>query len=115
MTRWWARLRPILVLERASIGTALALASVGAAIDLLRPWTLKLLVDHALARAPLPRWADWLAALPGAASPGGLVVWLCASTVGFFAARQAVTVAQAYVEEGLAGRLTMSLGTRTFD
>src|SRR6266540_5975551 len=55
------------------------------ACDVLRPWPMKVLVDHVLDDRPMP---DELAAvvgwLPGAATPEGLAAWCVAATVVLF-------------------------------
>ncbi len=59
-----------------------ALALLGVAAELARPWPVKVVVDHVLAGRPLPGWlASLIAALPGAGSPEGLLAWSVALAV----------------------------------
>ena len=115
MTRWWSRFAPLIHAERRGIAVTLALVVGGVLIELVKPWPLKLLVDHVLVSAPLPGWARWMSALPGGRSPHGLVAWLSASTVLIFLARQALYAGQRCVEQGVGGRTAAALGTSVFD
>ncbi len=90
----------------------LALAEVAA--NVARPWPLKLLVDNVLARRPLPDAATWLAALPGAASPMGLVFWLALLTIVVFVVGQVATGVKAYVQAGVGSRMTYDLAADLF-
>jgi ATP-binding cassette subfamily B protein/subfamily B ATP-binding cassette protein MsbA len=62
---------------------AALLAKVG--LDALKPWPMKLLVDHVLQGVPMaPAVATFLAWLPGSESPEGLLGWCVAGTVILF-------------------------------
>ena len=64
------------------------------AVGLLAPWPMKLLVDNVLDDKPLP---GVLEALPGAASPETLLLWIVAGVLALFAAAAAVDVAVTYL------------------
>jgi ATP-binding cassette subfamily B protein/subfamily B ATP-binding cassette protein MsbA len=91
----------------------LSLAAVG--LDLLKPWPLKLVIDSALSHAPLPPGAAWVAALPGARTPAGLLAWLSAGTLILFLIAWSLRVAQSYLQAGAGERMTWALATRVFD
>jgi ATP-binding cassette subfamily B protein/subfamily B ATP-binding cassette protein MsbA len=88
---------------------------IGVFLDLLKPWPLKLIVDHVLVQAPLPAWAAGLAALPGAGAPTSQLVWLAAATVGLFVAAQLLAAMQNYVQAGASTRMTYHLAGALYD
>src|SRR5687767_4018033 len=54
-------------------------------LDLLKPWPMKVLVDHGLDAHPLtPGLATIVAVLPGAATQQGLIAWSIGATVLLF-------------------------------
>ncbi len=99
---------------RALVGViATMLGKVG--VDLLKPWPLKLLVDHALGAQPLTPWlAAMVAALPGDGSREALVLWSAAATVALFLAGWALSVAVAYTNIGFGQRMVYDLATDVF-
>ena len=71
--------------RKGSLALALAamLAKIG--MDVLRPWPLKVLVDHALQQRLMPpALAQLVHALPGAGTRQGLITWCIAATVVVF-------------------------------
>ena len=76
MTPWYRRLLPYAKPELPALAGIAMLSLASVAVDLLRPWPLKLIIDHVLAGRPLPPGVADLALLPGAASPAGLLAWL---------------------------------------
>ena len=57
----------------------------GVAVDLLRPWPMKLLIDHVLGGEPLPPgFAALVAALPGGQSANALLAWASVATIVIF-------------------------------
>lgn len=64
---------------------AVVLATMGAtvALEAIRPWPMKVLIDHVLGREPVP---DWLRRLTGTGDGAGLLVWVCVGTVLVFLA-----------------------------
>jgi ATP-binding cassette, subfamily B, bacterial len=94
----------------------LALALLRVALDLLKPWPLKVLVDHALGAERAPAWlAGALSRLPGRAQePGQLVGWCVAATVLVFLAGWAVTAAAAAANLSFGQRLAYDVGADLF-
>jgi ATP-binding cassette, subfamily B, bacterial len=114
MTPWWRRLgrygRPYL----RAIGAVTVLTAVTVGLDVLKPWPLKLLVDHVVADEPLPAAVSWIERLPGAGTPTGLVAWLSIGTVTLFAVAAAALVVQRYVLSGVGTRMTARLAEDLF-
>ncbi|MFO1434435.1 MAG: ABC transporter ATP-binding protein [Candidatus Competibacteraceae bacterium] len=93
----------------------LLLMLAGTAIDVLKPWPMKLIVDQVLSGQPLPRQAAWLSLLPGSARPENLLGWMAFATVLLFTAGQFLAALQAYVQTGVGTRLSYRLGGVLFD
>jgi len=92
---------------------AIMLARVG--LDLLKPWPLKVLVDHGLGSEPLtPVLARLAAALPASGTREGLIAWSIAATVVLFLLAWAIGVASAYANIGFGQRMVYDLATDLF-
>lgn len=115
MTGNWMRFMPLLRAQRARTGALAALAIVGVSVEVLLPWPLKLVIDHVLGGAPLPQGAQWLAALPGASSPAGVLAWLAASVLLIFLCVQTVQLVRGVLHGDLAARLKLALGAEVFE
>ncbi len=115
MTRWWIPLWPLVRPMRGGLAAIVAVMAASTVLELLRPWPIKLLIDGALTGLPLPDAVAWLPSLPGAGTPGGLVVWLAAATVLLFVAQQATRVAESVMKTGLGASATAALGAKVFD
>ena len=85
------------------------------ALDVLKPWPMKLMVDSVLAGKPLPAAANWISKLPAAETPLGQLTWLAMGTVIVFGGFWLLQVLQTYVQTGLGSRMTYSLGARLFE
>jgi ATP-binding cassette subfamily B protein/subfamily B ATP-binding cassette protein MsbA len=84
-------------------------------LDVIKPWPMKVLVDHALGDQPFPAWlASVTATLPGAATREGLVAWSVAATVVLFLLGWAVGVARSYADIGLGQRMVYDLAADLF-
>ncbi|PYT10445.1 MAG: ABC transporter ATP-binding protein [Acidobacteria bacterium] len=60
-------------------------AMTGATVlEVLKPWPMKILVDHVLKSQQLPETLQWLQLLPGAATRDGLLLWSLAGNVLLF-------------------------------
>jgi ATP-binding cassette, subfamily B, bacterial len=93
----------------------LATMIVKVGLDVLKPWPMKVLVDHALGDQPLPlSLAGAAAALPGAATREGLVAWSVAATVVLFLLGWALGVARSYADIGFGQRMVYDLATDLF-
>src|SRR6266540_1011271 len=53
-------------------------------LDVLKPWPMKLLIDHVLRDEPVEPAFGWLALLPRAESREGLLAWCVGTTVLLF-------------------------------
>jgi ATP-binding cassette subfamily B protein/subfamily B ATP-binding cassette protein MsbA len=92
---------------------AVLLLKVG--LDLLKPWPMKILVDHVLYARPIPEsLASSLAWLPGGLSRENLLAWTAISTVLLFLLGWALSVATSYVDIGFGRRLTYDLARDVF-
>jgi ATP-binding cassette subfamily B protein/subfamily B ATP-binding cassette protein MsbA len=87
----------------------------GVALEVLKPWPLKLIVDHVLTSDPLPDAVTWLNVLPGSASPTALLGWLAGATVLLFLILKAVGSIQRYVQAGVGSRMVYELGENLFE
>ena len=92
---------------------ATMVAKVG--VDLLKPWPLKVLVDHGLTAHPLsPALAGLLATLPGDGSREAIVGWSVAATIVVFVLGWGLSVATAYANIGFGQRMIYDLATDLF-
>ncbi len=94
-------------------GLAVLIATMLAniALDLLRPWPLKLVLDNVLADNPIP---GVLTALPGVDDPHGLLVWVAVATILIFLLGTATEMAYTYCSLLMGQRMTFSLATDVF-
>jgi len=115
MTRWWFRLLPYAWPYRAEFATLGLAVIASAAMEALRPWPLKLILDYVITGRSLPRSAEFLAALPGAQSRTGLLVWLTAAMIVIFLAAWLLKMAQTYLQAGTGAKVSYALGARLFD
>jgi ATP-binding cassette subfamily B protein len=89
--------------------------AVTVALDVLRPWPTKILVDHVLGTEPLTgALGDLLAWLPGPGSTAWLLFWACIGTVLIFAARAVVGMVNAAASVTLGQRMVYDLAADTF-
>jgi ATP-binding cassette subfamily B protein len=83
----------------------------GVAINLARPWPLKLLIDNVIDGKPIPHWLSFL---PSADSRHGLLGWVVAAEVAIFLAGTIATMATSYASLTLGQRMTWSLAGDLF-
>ncbi|MDX6678034.1 MAG: ATP-binding cassette, subfamily bacterial [Solirubrobacteraceae bacterium] len=81
------------------------------ALDLLRPWPIKLVVDNVLGDQGLP---GVLTALPGVDDKHGLLLWVAIATVLIFLLGTLTNVIYTYCSLLLGQRMTYSLATDLF-
>ncbi len=95
---------------------AIVLAMLGmVALDVVRPWPMKLLVDHVLGGRPLaPNLAAWASHVPGALEPTGLLVWVCVATVFLFIISTLLSIVHTVASVTLGQRITYDLGADLF-
>ena len=115
MRPWWLRLAHFAPRHwRGLSGIGLLLLAT-AALNALKPWPLKLLVDHVFDDRPFPSGLQWLGALPGGEMAAGLCAWMAVSTLAIFAVAWATQALQAYIQSAVALRITHGLGARVFE
>jgi ATP-binding cassette subfamily B protein/subfamily B ATP-binding cassette protein MsbA len=98
---------------------ALAAVSAGMlakiALDVLKPWPLKVLVDHVLHGRPMtPALTQAVGLLPGADSRDGLLAWCVAGTVALFLLTWALGLAVSLAGLGFGQRMVYDLGADLF-
>ena len=81
------------------------------ALELLRPWPLKLVVDNVLGSSGLPAVLKWL---PGVDGPRGLLLWVAIATLLIFLLGTVSQMAYTYYSLRLGQRMTYSLATDLF-
>jgi ATP-binding cassette subfamily B protein/subfamily B ATP-binding cassette protein MsbA len=115
MNRWWLQFARYALPQARGLALILVLLLIGAGLGLLTPWPLKLIVDNVLTGEPLPPAVGWIATLPGAGTPAGLLAWLAGATVAVFLTNRVVAVTRSYLEAGVGSRITYALATELFD
>jgi ATP-binding cassette subfamily B protein/subfamily B ATP-binding cassette protein MsbA len=101
--------------RRGALAGLMAVLLTKIALDVLKPWPLKVLVDHVLHGRPMPpALADAVALLPGAATPEGLLTWCVAGTVTLFLLTWALGLAIALASLAFGQRLVYDLGADLF-
>jgi len=85
---------------------------VDIAIDLLKPWPLKLVIDNVLGHRETPRVLTSL--LPGSSSPHGLLAWAAIGTVAIFALGTASSTFYNYFSLRIGQRMTFQLAADLF-
>ena len=115
MKRRWLPLARYARPEAGALTGLVILMLAGVALDTLKPWPLKLIIDSVLAAKPLPAALGGLSSLPWAASALGLLGWLTAGTVLLFLAGWGVKIWQSYLQVGAGVRMMYGLGAELFD
>jgi ATP-binding cassette subfamily B protein/subfamily B ATP-binding cassette protein MsbA len=109
------RLLPYLKAHPREIAIMLGAMVAAVAFDLLRPWPMKLLIDHVLGGQPLsPGFAALVAALPGAQSTNGLLAWASVATVVIFLGGSALATVSLVTSVRLGQRMVYALGADLF-
>lgn len=115
MSTWRKRLASYARPHRASLALVVGLTLADAALNALKPWPLKLIVDSVLADKPFPAAVPWIAGFAQEASASSLIAWLAAATVVLFLASWASRMARGYAQSGVANRMVYALGADVFD
>jgi ATP-binding cassette, subfamily B, bacterial len=85
------------------------------ALDLVKPWPLKVIVDYGLGDHSLsPALASVAAMLPGSSTREGLIGWSVGATVVLFLVAWGVGVAASYANIGFGQRMVYDLATDLF-
>jgi ATP-binding cassette subfamily B protein/subfamily B ATP-binding cassette protein MsbA len=97
------------------LGVAGGMSVASLALELLKPWPLKLLVDAVLVDRPLPARASWIGDLPGAGGAAGLLAWLCAGTLLLFVLEWTSRLVQTHAQSGAGSQMSYGLAARVFE
>lgn len=93
---------------------AAMLGKVG--MDVLKPWPMKILVDHVLQGLPMkPVLADVVGALPGSDTPDGLLSWCVIGIVVIFLLGWALGLTAAYANLNFGQRMFYDVASDLFD
>src|SRR5919112_1128902 len=96
--RIFARLLRYILPEKKRLCLAFVLSLLGVAVELARPWPIKVVADYVLAGYPLPLWLAALGGhLPGANTPHGILFWSVAAGVAIAFGGAALSLAALYV------------------
>jgi ABC-type multidrug transport system fused ATPase/permease subunit len=86
------------------------------AVDLVRPWPTKVIIDHALKHKPLPAaLASGAGYLPGFVTPDGVIVWCVVSTLAIFLVGWLLTAGLAVASVSFGQTLSYDLAADLFD
>jgi ATP-binding cassette, subfamily B, bacterial len=107
--------RPVAQSQWRPLALAALLILAGVALNALKPWPLKLLVDSVLPGRPFPQGFGWIGALPGGESASARLAWIAAASVLIVAAAWVCQTVQAVVQSRAGNRMTYDLGARLFD
>jgi ATP-binding cassette, subfamily B, bacterial len=115
MRTWWIRLLSLSLPHWPSLIGIFLLMIATAALNALKPWPLKLLVDRATQGVSGGVINEWIAALPGADSVAGVVAWLAIATLFIFVSTWIAQTVHAYVQSEVAVRISYRLGADVFE
>jgi ATP-binding cassette subfamily B protein/subfamily B ATP-binding cassette protein MsbA len=115
MRQWWVQVARYAFPQRRGLAVIFLLILVGDALNVLKPWPLKLIIDYVLKGRPLPEAVAPINSLPGGDSSLGLLGWLAAGTVLVFLAHEGINILQGYVRDGVGKRMVYNLGSNIFD
>jgi len=101
--------------HRSRIGGVLGLMLAGIALDALKPWPMKLIVDNVITRRSLPSEWSWVRRLPGAGGVHGLAAWLALATVLLAVLTAATQVVVRYVQTSVGTRISYDIARDVFD
>jgi ATP-binding cassette subfamily B protein/subfamily B ATP-binding cassette protein MsbA len=82
------------------------------ALNVLRPWPLKLVIDNVLGHHPTPRFLTQI--LPGSVTPHGLLLWAAIGTVAIFLLGTASTTFYNYFSLRVGQRMVFELAADLF-
>ena len=112
MTSWRQRLAGYARPHKGSIALIVGLTLADAALNVIKPWPLKLIVDSVLANEPFP--AAWIAEWSKSMAPSAVIAWLAAGTVFLFLTSWIARMARGYVQSGVSSRMVYALGADVF-
>ncbi|MDQ4128995.1 MAG: ABC transporter ATP-binding protein/permease [Actinomycetota bacterium] len=101
---------------KAALLFTLALSFLGVAVELARPWPIKVVADYALAGRPLPAWLSSIGGyLPGGETPTGILVWSVVAGVLIVVTGAALSLSALYVSVRVSQRLVYDLALDVFE
>jgi ATP-binding cassette, subfamily B, bacterial len=101
---------------KATLFLAFTLSLMASAVELARPWPVKVVVDYVLTDRPLPPWLSALVVyLPGAQAPSGLLVWSVIAALVIVVGGGALSLAAFYVSISMSQRLVYDLALAVFE
>src|SRR5258706_6526293 len=115
MKPWWMRLLRYAPRHARGLSGIAVMLLLGIALEVLRPWPLKMIVDDVLKGKPLPEGVRWIGSLPGAQSANGLLAWLAGGTVLLFVAAQVISIVVMHLRSEVGGRMASELGADVLD
>jgi ATP-binding cassette, subfamily B, bacterial len=115
MRHWWLHIAHYALPQARGLSVFFLLILFEAALNVLKPWPLKLVVDYVFVGRPLPEAVSFLNNFWGGSSSAGLLGWLAASTVVVFLTHQGVKSVQEYVRVGIGQSMLYHLGLNIFN
>jgi ATP-binding cassette subfamily B protein/subfamily B ATP-binding cassette protein MsbA len=109
--REYAALMRYALPHRRTLGVVIAAMLAEIAVQLVRPWPLKLLLDNVIGHHPIP---SVLTALPGAGTRHGLLGWVVLAELVVYAAGTVASSAYTYSSLRLGQRMTWDLAGDLF-
>ena len=88
---------------------------VHAALSIVQPWPVKLVIDNVIGGAPFPEWLSGVAGRSGFQSPGNQLIWLSFATVLIFLAVQGCILAKQLLTNAVGVALTTNFGARVLE
>lgn len=82
------------------------------ALNLAKPWPLKLVIDNVLGHHPTPRLLT--SVLPGSSSPHGLLLWAACGSVAVFVLATASSTVYTYLSLRIGQQMTFELASDLF-
>ena len=115
MKPWWRSLARYAYPYKGRLSLVMLLLLLGVAIDVVKPWPMKLLLDYVLKHQPLPQEAGWAARVFNGAASADLLGWLAGATFLLFLASRTIQIAHAYIMAGVGAQMSYDLGTDLLD
>lgn len=114
MKRWWIRLLSFALPHWPTILGIVVLMTLGAVVNALKPWPLKLLIDRVTGGED-SIFRTWQHSLPGTGTPIGIAAWLAGAMLLIFVMSWCVSTIHAYIQSGLGVKISCRLGARVFE
>src|SRR5690349_14831684 len=115
MKFWYFRIARYARSETRPMLVVLLLVLSLAGMETLKPWPMKLLLDHALVGKPFPPAVAWIGSLPGAGGQTGKIAYLAFSAVLVFLLISAIRTLQTYIQSAASARMVYRLAADLFE